>query len=224
MKKSGWLVCVSVFVMGCATPAPARDAQGHAHRSHAHRFEDPSKYAAQWNDPARDAYQKPDELLEIMEVAPGMTVADLGAGTGYLLPHLSRAVGEGGTVLALDGEEAMIAYLEENRAALGLNVTPVKVPWDEPGVEAGSLDRLVTVNTWHHVGGREAYAKKVYEALQPGGRFVVVDFTMGSPIGAPVKMRLEESMVVGELEAGGFEVTIAEETMPHHYVVVGVKR
>lgn len=241
MKKrvqwAGVVVLAVVFAAGCATASPkehtreGHDHEGHGehqghdeHGAHHHRFEDPSKYAERWNDPARDAYQKPDELVAIMEISPGMTVADLGAGTGYMLPHLSRAVGEGGAVLALDGEDAMVAYLEENRSALGENVEVVKVPWDSPGVAPGSLDRLVTVNTWHHVGGREAYAAKVHEALKPGGRFVVVDFTMDAPMGAPMKMRLEESAVVAELEAGGFAASVAQETMPHHYVVVGVKR
>lgn len=201
------------------------EEHGHGeHGPHGHRFEEPSKYAERWNDPERDTWQKPDELIALMEIEPGMTVADLGAGTGYMLPHLSEAVGEQGEVLALDGEDAMIAYLEEHREQLGANVRPVKVPWDAPGVEAQSLDRLVTINTWHHVRDREAYAAKVYEALKPGGRFVVVDFTMDAPMGPPKEMRLAPEAIVAELEAGGFEASIAEETMPRHHVVIGVRR
>ncbi len=201
---------------------------GHAdhaeHGAHEHRFVDPSKYAERWNDPARDEWQKPAELVGLMGIEPGMTVADLGAGTGYMLPHLSAAVGPEGEVLALDVEDAMIAYIEENLAAYGPNVRAVKVPSDSPGVEPGSLDRLVTINTWHHVAGREAYAAKVLEALKPGGRFVVVEFTLDSPIGAPKEMRVDSASVAADLKAGGFDASVAEETMPNHHVVIGVKR
>ena len=151
-----------------------------------------------------------------------MTLVDLGAGTGYFLSYLSAAAGEGGRVLALDPEPDMVRFMQERvRREELANVTPRRIPFDDPELEPASVDRVLIVNTWHHIQDRPAYAGKLLAALKPGGGVYVVDFTRDSPSGPPVEERLEAGQVIAELAGGGLEAAMVEETLPRQYVVVG---
>lgn len=182
-------------------------------------------WAEHFDDPERDAWQKPDEVVRLLDLEPGHTVADVGAGTGYFLARLSKAVGPRGRVLGLDVEPDMVRYMaariarEEVARAEARQVEP-----DDPGLEPNSVDRVLIVNTWHHISDRRGYAAKLARALTPGGAVVVVDFTMESPTGPPRHHRLSPAQVVEELEAGGLDAEILEETLPRQYVVVGHHR
>jgi len=154
-----------------------------------------------------------------------MTVADIGAGTGYFEPHLGRAVGPAGRVLALDVEPNMVDHLRERCAEAGLaNVEARRVAPEDTGLAPASIDRILIVDTWHHVGERERYAARLREALRPDGAVLVVDFTLASPHGPPPPMRLSAEEVAAELAAGGLAVEVVPETLPWQYVVRGRPR
>ena len=102
-------------------------------------------------------------------------------------------------------------------------IVPRKVGPDDPELQTASVDGVLTLDTWHHVQGREAYARKVYEGLKPGGRFVVVECEVGAEVGPPKAMRVEPGQVTKQLEAAGFRVEVVRESMPRHYMVVGHK-
>ncbi len=200
----------------------------HSHQTHegpiGHSFEDVDRYAARWNDPARDDWQKPDEVIAIMGIEPGMTVADIGPGTGYLEPYLATAVGTEGRVLALDAEPNMIAYLEKRaKNEDWTNVEARLVEFSDPKVTQGEVARVVVVNTWHHIRDREIYGAKVFAGLQPGGSITVVEYTMEVDDGPPMEIRLKPEQVVAELKAAGFEAEVIEESLPRQYVVIGRK-
>jgi SAM-dependent methyltransferase len=202
--------------------AGANMGEEHGHQHHG--FGDPRVFEKRWNDPERDTWQHPEEIVSALALTPGATVADIGAGTGYMSAHLSEAVGKGGTVIAIDAEQAMITYLSSRGKNLGpAKIVPRKVSAESPELPDDSVDGAMTLNTWHHVSGREAYAKKVYAGLKRGGRFVVVDSEVDAESGPPKEMRLAPGRVAKELEAGGFRVEIARESMPEHYMVVGYK-
>ncbi|MFO0577535.1 MAG: class I SAM-dependent methyltransferase [Polyangia bacterium] len=205
---------------------PAEHGAGHGAGGHhgplVHRFTDAARWAKEFDDPARDAWQKPQEIVARMQLKPGMTVVDLGAGTGYLLPHLAKAVSPGGQVLALDVEEDMVKYLTERAQREGLaGVKAQKVPLDDPQLAAGSADRIVILDVWHHVPERAAYAKKLAAGLKPGGAIYIVDFTKESSHGPPKRHRLTPEQVQGELRAAGLGAEKITETLPDHYIVVG---
>jgi predicted methyltransferase len=118
----------------------------------------------------------------------------------------------------------MIEYLTNRREQLGpATIVPRKASPGDPGLQKESVDAVMTLNTWHHLSEREDYAKKVHEGLKRGGRFVVIDATVDAESGPPKEMRLEPSRVMRELEAAGFRVELAGESMPQHYMVVGFK-
>lgn len=188
----------------------------------AHDFSGAEEWSARFDNPDREAWQRPTEVVELLEIEPGMTVTDLGAGTGYFLSYLSTAAGKGGRVIALDPEPDMIRFMTERARRESLsNVEPRQIPFDDPELEPASVDRLLIVNTWHHIETRGDYARKLRTALKPGGKVYIVDFTRDSPSGPPVKERLDPEQVIADLVAGGLEADTLDETLPRQYVVVG---
>ena len=238
----------SAFLVGCgggqkepvgreAQPAggAARPGQGHGHgQGHGqghdcghgqHRFQNAEEWAPRFDHPERDAWQKPDEVVQLLQLAPGMTVVDVGAGTGYFLARLSRAVGPSGRVIGTDIEPDMVRYMKERagREELG-NVEAVLAPPDDVGVPAGSADRVLVVDVWHHIAGREAYAAKLAAALKPGGSVLVVDFTLEAERGPPRAHRLAPDTIIAELEAGGLTAEVVPETLPDQYAIRATRR
>ena len=225
------ILCSAVLVMGCsssssspppASPPPPPHAHAHEHGPLVHRFEHANEWAPKFDDPTRDEWQKPKDVVNAMELTPGMTVADLGAGTGYFEAHLSRAVGANGVVLALDVEPDMVRYMTERAAREGLtNVKPSLVAMDDPKLPPSGVDRVLIVDVWHHIPERVAYAKKVAAGLKPGGRVFIVDFKLDAKHGPPPHHRLAADAVMGELVAAGLEAHTVVTTLPEQYVVMG---
>lgn len=190
---------------------------------HHHRFDDPKVWAKIFDDPKRKAWQKPDEVVRLMEIAEGMSVADIGAGTGYFLEPLSVAVGESGRVFGLDVEPTLVAYMQKRATERGMkNVTANQVKPDDPSLDP-KTDRVLIVNTWHHIAGRAAYAKKIHLQSAAGARLYIIDYTKEAPHGPPVNKRLPPEAVIKTLEEAGWTASVVEETLPHQYVVVGKK-
>jgi predicted methyltransferase len=196
-------------------PDPASDEHDsmHGHGNHPHEA---------LNDPARVEWQKPGEVVAAMAIAEGMVVADVGAGTGYFEPYLSRAVGTRGKVLALDISPQLVSHMKRRFEDAGLgNVEARLVPPADPGLTARSVDRVLVVDTWHHMKERVAYARKLRQALTNAGRIVIVDYPTEAPRGPPPELRLKPDVVVKELEAAGFTARVVPESLPNQFIVVG---
>lgn len=113
-----------------------------------HSFDNPDRYADQFNDPERDEWQRPTHVVEAMGLKEGMTVADLGAGTGYFIPYLSDAVGPDGQVLAVDIEPEMLQFITKMTDKLDVgNVDTVLARPEHTRLDETSVDRILTVNT-----------------------------------------------------------------------------
>ena len=104
-----WAAMLVGYVLLAAPLGRAASDDATSHRS----FADVEQWVAVFDDPARDAYQKPREVVRALRIRPGMRVADVGAGTGYFSRYLSAAVGAAGTVLAVDTEPELVRYLRE---------------------------------------------------------------------------------------------------------------
>jgi SAM-dependent methyltransferase len=232
LRLSTWLtlpLAVSLFACsGASTPAPATAEAAPAEHEHGHGqhglhkdFSNADELSARFDDPARDDWQQPEAVLDLMQIAPGSTVVDLGAGTGYFAAGLAQRVGESGRVLALDVEPKMVEFLERRvREQKLTNVSPTLVQPDDPGLAPGSVARVLIVNTWHHLDQRPSYARKLAASLAPNGEIWIVDFTLDSDLGPPAEYRLPAEQVVRELTQGGLHAQVVEpEPLSKQYVV-----
>lgn len=183
-----------------------------------------AKCAKDFENLERDVWQKPDEVMSLLQLWPGNVVADIGA-TGQFEPHLAKAVGATGRVLALEVEPRVATCLKRwvKKEKPG-NVTVEQVTAHDPRFVDGSVDRVLVVDSWHHSPRRPEYAAALNRVLRPGGFVVVVDFTAESPQGPPLRARLAPATVIAELEAGGFSARTVAESLPFQYVVIGQKR
>ena len=212
-----------------ATPAQHHAAHG-AHGSAAgahdatarHSFEDVEHWTRVFDDPARDAWQKPAELVAALGLAPGATVADLGAGTGYFSRHLSQAVGASGAVLAADTEPALVEHLRRRAEQEGLaNLVPILASADNPRLPAAASDVVLIVDTWHHIDDRVQYARRLTAALKPGGRVAIVDFQKRElPVGPPLDHKLAREQVVDEMTQAGYRLAGEPDVLPYQYVLL----
>jgi predicted methyltransferase len=166
-----------------------------------------------------DATRHPAELLTFLALSPGMVVADLGAGGGYTTELLARAVGPSGKVYGHNDPDLLRRFLERiwaPRLALPAdkNVVRVDLPFDDPlPPEAKNLDAVVMFLFYHDtvwIGvDREKMNRAVFEALRPGGKYVVVDASAQDGHGtqdAKTLHRIEQSVVEAEVQKAGFRI------------------
>lgn len=203
------------------TSAVVTAAPGHEH-GHEHRFDDPAGYAERWEDPERDGWQRPAALVEALGVQAGMTVADIGTGTGYLLPYLHRAVGSEGQVYAVDVSEEMLAWVRRRAEQEDLDtVQTVEAAPGASGLTRASVDRAIMINVWHHIADRPAYARDLHGALRDGGVLFIVESDPDSHDdgGPPRHYRLAPATVIAELKGAGFSASREDFDLDRQYVI-----
>ncbi len=133
----------------------------------------------------RDGWQHPERVIDALAIEPGDRVAEIGAGGGYWIPWLSRAVGEEGRVFAVEVEPELVAALESRVAEEGLgNVEVVLGAYDDPRLPDHEIDLAMTCLTYHHIEDRVAYFEALHRDLAPGGRVAHLDDRPDSP--API--------------------------------------
>jgi cyclopropane fatty-acyl-phospholipid synthase-like methyltransferase len=180
-----------------------------------HRFENADQWAKVFDDPARDAWQQPDRVIAALELSPTLTVADVGAGTGYFVVKLAPLVK---AVIATDIEASMVEHMTARAKRENLaNVRAQLTPPDDPQLVA--VDRILVVDVWHHLGDRKAYAKKLAAALNQGGFVAVVDFKLDATMGPPKQHRLPPAAIIEDLRAAGLDAKVALE-LEQQYVVI----
>jgi len=201
----------------------AKHGEGHGDDATVHhRFNDVDKWTQIFDDPARDEWQKPAAVVEALTLSKGMVVADIGAGTGYFNPHLAAAVGKKGRVVAIDVERSLVDHMVARAEDDG---TPQVVPrlgrFEDPGLLPGEVDRILIVDTYHHIDDRKQYFSQLRDALKEGGQMVVVDFKPGpQPVGPPPGHKIAPEQVMGELETAGWQLVARQDVLPHQYVLV----
>ncbi|MCY1082667.1 class I SAM-dependent methyltransferase [Archangium lansingense] len=200
-------------------PSHTKHSHGEHHGAIPHRFENAEEWAKRFEEPERDAWQKPDEVVKALALPPDAKVADIGAGTGYFAVRLARAVPQG-RVYGVDIEPDMARYLGER--AKRESLSHLEAVLGEPGDAKlpEPVDVVLIVNTYHHIGDRVAYMKRLGEKLRPGGRVVIIDFREESPKGPPRQHKLSPEQVRGELEAAGYGLAHTHDFLPDQYILV----
>lgn len=145
-------------------------------------------HGAAWLErPERMQEERPDLVLAALELKPGMTVADIGAGSGYYSWRMGERVGPGGTVYAVDVQPEMIAILRRQMAQRGaVNVKPVLGTAADPRLPAGKLDLVLMVDVYHEFEYPNEMLGAIARAIKPGGRVVFVEYRGNDPA-VPIK-------------------------------------
>ena len=184
-----------------------------------HHFDNAEEWARTFEAADRDAWQKPDEVIAALKLAPDAVVADIGAATGYFPVRIARAVPQG-RVYGVDIEPSMVEYLSARATKEGLeNLHAVLGTPDDPKLPE-SVDLVLVVDTYHHIENRPAYFQRLGSQLKPGGRLAIVDFNKGQPMGPPEEMRIAPEQLKSELAQAGYRLREEHAFLPNQYFLV----
>jgi SAM-dependent methyltransferase len=186
---------------------------------HQHSFGDAAKWAKEFDDPARDAWQKPHEVMQALKLAPDAVVADIGAGTGYFAVRFAHMLPKG-RVYGVDVEPEMVKYLAARAKKEGLaNLTSLAGAPGDPRLPA-PVDLVILVDVYHHIGSRENYFRELRASLKPGGRIAIIDFGLDSPAGPPKNARIAPDRVKAELKQAGYALSEEHAFLPNQYFLI----
>ncbi len=170
----------------------------------------------------RASWQRPDEVVAALDLRPGDTVADIGAGPGYFTLRLARAVGPLGRVYAVDVVPEMMAVLRQrlDRAGAG-NVTPVLGQPGDPLLPPDACDLVLVVNTFHHFPDGVAYLRLLGSKLRPGGRIVNVDYHQRElPVGPSPEHKVDRDDFLAAARRAGLVLVDEKTFLPYQYFLV----
>ena len=188
-------------------------------QTHDHSFSDAAEWAKIFDDPKRDAWQKPHEVIQALALKPDAVIADIGAGTGYFSSRLAIMVPQG-RVLAVDTQTDMVRHLAERAKREGLkNLIAMSAQTDDARLPQ-KADLALFVDVYHHVQNRQRYFRKLADSLKPHGRIAVIDFRMDSPEGPPRAARIEPDRVKAEMKSAGYELAQEHSFLPNQYFLV----
>ena len=171
--------------------------------------------------PDRSVWQKPDEIMDALNIADGSIVADVGAGAGWFTVRLARRVGPNGRVYAEDIQREMLEAITNRVRREGLgNVVTVEGTPEDPRLPAG-LDAVLVVGVYAEVGEPISLLRDVAAALQPQGRLGIVDFTKeGGGPGPEMEDRVDTADVIRDAEAAGFTLLSHETFLTFEFLLV----
>ena len=164
--------------------------------------------STKWStEEARDRVREADQIMDAAAVAPGMTVADIGAGDGYYTVRLAQRVGVRGRVLAQDIQPKVIDRLADRVARERLDNVSLKLGGvDDPRLPPNSFDRVFLVHMYHEIGEPYAFLWRLHPALRAGGQVIVVDSDRPTDQhGMPFRL------LVCEFEAAGYRLVAFSE-------------
>jgi ubiquinone/menaquinone biosynthesis C-methylase UbiE len=174
----------------------------------------------------RDKWQKPDQVIEALEVSEGNVIADIGAGGGYFTEKFSKAVGKSGHVFAVDVQDIMISRLKERVRANKLdNVTVIRGKFETPMLPAKAIDIAFLSSVYKEIDGRIEYMKEMRKSLKKSGKVAILEFYKHLElVGPEFTDRMYEKQVLEEMETAGFYLTQSFGFLPKEYFLVfGIK-
>ncbi|GEM_PF-4490672 len=176
---------------------------GHSHQA----FDNPGLFAKRFDAPERDEWQKPEQVIDALNLSDNATVVEIGAGTGYFTVRLAEQL-KNGNVIALETSPKMAAHLE-NRVG-GSALKNVHVRLSEPGGQTNlpeKIDLIMCVDSYHHITDRVVYFSQLIQQLKQGGRLVIIDRPADSPVVPPHGHQTPPDVVKKEMKEAGFELT-----------------
>jgi ubiquinone/menaquinone biosynthesis C-methylase UbiE len=207
MKRT--LLSVILCAASWTLAAPAQTEHQH------HPPQSAAEYAQVLEDPARDAWQKPHEVLEALHLKGTETIADIGAGSCYFARRFAHHAAQ---VYAVDIDARLLEICRKDAPA---NLKTVLSVPDDPKLADGGADIVFFCDVLHHIANHSAYLEKVRRALKDGGRVVVIDFHKRPlPVGPGPEMKIARETMVEEFKQAGFQRVEEYEFLPYQYFLV----
>ena len=213
-----WTLCAWILILLCiacsASPAvPKRQP------ANVMSFE-----GAAWLERAgRAEAEKPELVLAAMELREGMTVAEIGAGTGFFSRRLAKAVGPAGKVYAVDIQPEMLDLLKKYAAKEGItNIIPVLGTETDPKLPAHGIDRILLADVYHELQKPEAMLARIRDSLAPGGTVTLVEYRLEGDTASHIniKHRMSAEQVLAEWTGAGFLLVNQLETLPSQHLFI----
>jgi len=189
------------------------------HQGYHHSFSDAKKWVEKFDAPARNDWQKPDQVIQALNLKDTDRIADIGAGTGYFSLRIARAH-PSVTVYATDVEPDMIKYLEEQTQKEGLhNHIPILIKPNNIHLPE-KVNIVIVVDTYHHIDDRVSYFAKLKKQLLPDNKIAIIDFSAESPEGPPPEHRISKEALIEEMKNAGYSVEKELTFLPNQYFVI----
>ena len=170
----------------------------------------------------REEEEAPDIALNVLKIPKGASVADIGAGSGYITVRLAARVGPTGRVFANDVQPQMLNMLARRLANSNItNVTLIEGTLDDPKLPPASVDLAIMVDVYHELSQPQAMLRHLREALRPGGRLVLLEYRKEDPT-VPIKPEHKMSVAEAkmEVEAEGFVLSKVDEALPRQHILI----
>jgi ubiquinone/menaquinone biosynthesis C-methylase UbiE len=172
--------------------------------------------------PERDQEEQPQRAIALLEIAKGESVADIGAGSGYLTAMLAKQVGPSGKVYAEDIQARMLDLLRQNMTRQKFtNVEPVLGAIDDPKLPANTFDLALMCDVYHEFSEPQKMLRAIHAALKAGGRMALIEYRGEDP---SVPIRPEHKMTLAqvraEVEPEGFRFIRSIESLPIQHIIL----
>jgi ubiquinone/menaquinone biosynthesis C-methylase UbiE len=189
-------------------------------------------------DPERLRFLPPTEVVAALELAPGMTVADIGAGTGYFALPVAQAILPGGRVFAVDAQREMLMRLDAKLRQIGAsgNISLVAGEATNTTLPDASCDRILIANVWHELPDTAATLHEFARILRPNGRLALLDWRADvpsrpesrprqddDPPGPPREHRVSSADVANTLRTNGWKVLSQANVGEYSYLVIATR-
>jgi arsenite methyltransferase len=220
------VVVILLALLAVRSSAPAQDAVKRDHHQMHQLHGDSQAYIGMLEDPKRDAYQKPHEVLTALGIKQGEVIADIGAGSGYFTFRLAHHVGNKGKVYAIDVNPDMILHLNRRiRDLKAMNVSSILAEADDPLLPERSVNRFFFSDSWHHIENHEKYLSLMKKMLKPVGEVAMIDFHKKElPVGPPMQTKIAREDLIKQMESNGFRLAKEHTFLPYQYFLVFVPK
>ena len=215
-------ILLTLIGLSLAVTVFAQDSAKHDQQQMHQLHNDPKAYMNALEDPKRDEYQKPHEVLSALKIKSGEVIADIGAGTGYFTFRLAHFVGDKGKVYAVDVSPDMIRHINRRiRDTKSANVVAILAEPDDPLLPDRSVNRIFICDVWHHIENQAKYLSLMKKMLKPGGEVVMIDFHKKElPFGPPLQMKVAREDLIRQMESSGFRLSKEHTFLQYQYFLV----